>query len=105
MIWATKFLVLLVKERFYCFASRSLPPCTAAFSFFSLPFWPSALIIHDEARFAFSAIRPSTQGQLPPGHINSMVRTMPPSCQLPSASIPTREKERRRGRDSVGARG
>lgn len=30
----------------------------------------------------------------PPGHINSTVRTMPPSCQLPSASIPDPERQR-----------
>lgn len=56
-------------------------------------------------RFAFCAIRPSIQGQHPWGHINSMVRTMPPSCQLPSASIPTREKERRNERGRERARG
>lgn len=55
--------------------------------------------------FAFCTIGPSTQGQHPRGHINSTVRTMPPSCQLPSASIPSRERERRRERDSGRARG
>lgn len=46
--------------------------------------------------FALCAIRPGIHGRHPRGHINSTVRTKPPSCQLPSASIPTAEKERGR---------
>lgn len=48
--------------------------------------------------FALCAIGSGVRiGRHPRGHINSTVRTKPPSCQFPSASIPGR-------RDGEGAR-
>lgn len=44
--------------------------------------------------FALCAIGSSVRGRHPRGHINSAVRTKPPSRQFPSASIPTTETER-----------
>lgn len=44
--------------------------------------------------FALCAIGSSVHGRHPRGHINSAVRTKPPSRQFPSASIPTTETER-----------
>lgn len=88
----------------YYFASLGLPPCTAVLFFVFTPLGLSHRL-STMKRFAFCAIRPSIQGQHPWGHINSTVRTMPPSCQLPSASIPSRERERRKKRDSARARG
>lgn len=83
--------------------STSMRSCSLLVSF--SPLSASPTLFPTMKRFAFCAIRPSTQGQHPRGHINSTVRTMPPSCQLPSASIPTRERERREERDSGRARG
>lgn len=96
--------VLLVKTPLLgCISQSTSMQCTAACS--SFPFCPpstSLTLISTMKRFAFYAMRPSIQGQQPRGYINSTVRTMPPSRQLPSASIPTREMERRGARRARG---
>lgn len=65
---------------------------SAVFGWLSLPSLPCTQC------FAFCAIRPRTQGQPPGGRINSAVRTMAPSCQLPSASVPPEPGCRGQGR-------
>lgn len=96
-------LIILVKTPllFYISRSTSLHSC-----FLHLPFSP--LLASPTLFPRWSALHSVPSGQahrdsIPRVTLTWTVRTMPPSCQLPSASIPTSERRKRGGR--VRARG